>query len=108
MSMSVAYGLKKKAKMAKGTPCAACASGQCMEHGGEVDDSHDMVGRIMAKRMAKGGEVAAPADAESNDFDVLDEEPAPESSETGASSGDEDGDDVVSRAMKSRSKKAKA
>lgn len=72
----------------------------------------DMVDKIMAKRMAKGGDVTA--DAESNDFDVLDEMGEHhEADYTGANSGDgfgnaemdENDRDLISRIMRSRAKK---
>lgn len=83
--------------------------------GGDVDGhaNDELVMRIMKKRYAHGGEVEPIADFESNDFDEMDKEPAEHFSETGANSGDELGNmaeeddekDVVSRIMKSRSKK---
>lgn len=108
-----------KKRMAKGSMgCADCAAGSCMAHGGEVKDagsgfSDDMVERIMKHRYAKGGEVEPLVDSESNDFDVMDKSPAEEFSYTGENSGDElgnaalddDDEDVVSKIMKSRSKK---
>lgn len=87
--------------------CMACKGGTCMEHGGMVD-------RIMAKRMAQGGEVMA--DEESNDFDYLDQKGmAHDADYTGANSGDEHGNeemdendrDLISRIMRSRAKKDK-
>ncbi len=81
---------------------------------GDMDD--DMIGRIMKSRYAKGGMVKGEptADFEMNDFDALDEmDPGTKADETGANSGDEVGDaqededrrDIVSRIMRSRSKK---
>ncbi len=93
---------------AKGGECHACKGGTCMEHGGLVD-------RVMRKRMSKGGMVAndtePEADSESADFDYLAEHDDLAFHDTGANSGDRDGGrdddegrDIVSRAMRSRKK----
>ncbi len=77
--------------------------------GGMVGDDDDMVGRIMRSRKGE-----PEADFEMNDFDAMDETaPGNEADYTGADSGDEVGDaqededqrDIVSRIMRSRSKK---
>lgn len=77
--------------------------------GGMVDSGEEgLVDRIM-KRFASGEPAA---DFESNDFDELDKEPAPDDADTGENSGDELGDkaveeedeDVISKVMKSRKK----
>lgn len=83
----------------------------------EADEGEEgIVDRIM-KRFAKGGAVEQDtpvmADFEDNDFDVLPGMEDTEADETGKNSGDEIGDeqedddrkDIVSRIMKSRSKK---
>lgn len=83
--------------------------------GGDVMGDDDLVMRIMKKRYAQGGAVEPVADFEPNDFDEMDLEPAEHFHETGANSGDEDGDeaedddrkDIVSKIMKSRKKKDK-
>jgi hypothetical protein len=86
--------------------------------GGEVDDD-DLVGRIMKRRMSEGGKVAnetpETADFDDNEFDDLVLRDDLEEHYTGKNSGDEIGDkavededdDIVSRAMRSRSKKDK-
>lgn len=102
--------------------CPMCHGGK-MAEGGFVEEekasgfSDDMVDRIMSHQYSKGGEVAndtAPvADSESAEYDDLVKDDDLEFSETGANSGDEIGDaaededekDMVSRIMKSRSKK---
>lgn len=83
-------------------------------HGGEVDGYQtadhelDMVGRIMRKRMAQGGEADIPtADFEENEFDYLDCYPPPEDhASAGNEMGNEDEDerrrDIVSRIMRAR------
>lgn len=87
------------------------------DNDGDMDGGEEgIVGRIM-KRFAKGGEVGEPvADFEKNDFDAMDEmDVGTDADYTGANSGDEVGNeeneeeerDVVSRIMKSRSKKDK-
>lgn len=128
MSMAMKYGLMKRQKMAEGgmacagaecPGCEKCKGGMMMAEGGEVkedDGSEGIVDRIM-KRFAKGGAVEQDtpvmADFEDNDFDVLPGMEDTEADETGKNSGDEIGDeqedddrkDIVSRIMKSRSKK---
>lgn len=119
--MAVKYAMKKR--MAKSEmPCADCASGSCMAHGGKVEPmgsgfSDDMVDRIMKHRYSKGGEVAndsAPiVDEMPAEYDDLVKDDDLEMHETGANSGDELGDeqvdeddeDTVSKIMKSRKKK---
>ena len=87
-----------------------------LAEGGEVhEDDDDMVDRIvMLKRMAEGGVIAnddePEADAESADFDDLVEDDQlegeyPGSQEIGDEREDDDRKDVVSRIMRSRSKK---
>lgn len=81
-----------------------------LAEGGNVECG-TMVDRIMRKRMAHGGEVMA--DFEPNEFDELELEPAPSPPHSGADYGDDLGDeevaeedhDLVSRIMRSRSKK---
>lgn len=138
MSMATKYAMQKRAK--KGTACDAHGETGCMACGGKMADGgmveeeeasgyqpfpepedageEGIVDRIM-QRFAKGGAVANDtppvADFEENDFDVLPEMEDTEADETGANSGDEEGDkvedeereDVVSRAMKSWKKKDK-
>lgn len=109
MSMAIKYAMKKK--MAKGgavmdgaAMCQACEGGKCMEHGGMVD-------KIMAKRMAKGGEVTA--DEKPNEFDEMELEPAPNPPHSGNDYGDDLGNeeidendhDLISRIMRSRAKR---
>lgn len=102
--------------------------GMMMAEGGMMqDESHemDMVGRIMKQHQqhfSEGGKVANQdhgpmdsrlADFEQNEFDNLSLRDDLESSYTGASSGDELGDeqedkdrsDIIARIMKSRAKK---
>lgn len=112
-SMAVAYAMKKKMKsepMADPVESQEDQSlHQYMAHGGDIVD------HIMKKRqaMAEGGEVEA--DDMSSDFDVMDEEPLPESTNSGEADGDslgnaaedEDRSDIIARIMKSRSKKDK-
>lgn len=138
MSMSMKYHMKKR--MNKGAPCGEHGAMDCaMCHGGKMaeggmvheeeasgfqpppepgadEGEEGIVDRIM-KRFAKGGAVEQDtppiADFEENDFDVLPGMEDTEADETGADSGDEDGDmaedddrkDIVSRIMKSRGKK---
>lgn len=92
------------------------ANGMGMLRGSGQTGDTDIVSRIM-QAFSKGGMVANDtepmADSESADFDVLPEEDDMEFSDTGANSGDEIGDaqedhdrrDIISRIMKSRSKK---
>lgn len=87
--------------------------------GGDADGDDDLVMKIMKKRYSKGGMVANDtppiADEEDADYDVLATDDDLEMHETGANSGDEDGDaaededrkDIVSKIMKSRKKKDK-
>lgn len=133
MSMALKYGMQKRAKKAAGGECSGpdcegCSSPKCMAKGGFVEEEEasgyeeapeqedeDMIGRIMKKRkMAKGGVVEPVADFESNDFDVLDKNPAPDDADyTGANSGDELGNaeldendrDLIGRIMRSRAKR---
>jgi hypothetical protein len=91
--------------------------GKGYAEGGEVDDDHDMVSRIMKNRYSEGGQVANDdmpvADSEENQFDDMPKDDDMEFCYTGANSGDEVGDeqededehDMVSRIMKSRLKK---
>ncbi len=84
--------------------------------GGEVEDG-DMIDRIMRKHFSKGGMVANDdepiADGEPAQYDELAKDDHLEFHDTGANSGDEIGDaqedddrkDIVSRIMRSRSKK---
>lgn len=121
-SLAIAYNMKRKGqKMAQGgMPCEDCSSGQCMQHGDKgMDSGADLVDKIMAKRMSKGGVVANEdhghededlADFSPNEFDDLVLRDDIEFSYTGANSGDEignaqedeDRDDIVSKIMKSR------
>ncbi len=117
MSMAIKYAMGKKAKkMADGgeiecTPSKEDRADKSASISGAYSDG-GMVDRIMRKRMAGGGEAV---DREPNEFDEMELEPAPKFSETGANSGDEDGDaeldendhDLVSRIMRSRAKKDK-
>lgn len=119
-----------KKRMAKGgmmgpcehgsTSCEMCHGGK-MAEGGMADNgsgfSDDMVERIMKHRYSKGGEVANETepmvDSEPAEYDDLVKDDDLEFHDTGANSGDEDGDeqededrkDIVSRVMKSRKKK---
>lgn len=136
-SIAIAYNTAKRAQSkAMGGSCDASCGEQCTVHpkayadGGEADspemqptpvlgsgDKDDMVGRVMAKRMSKGGEVAngpgEKAAEEMDDFDDLSKDDTLEFSYTGENSGDELGDaqedddrkDIVSRIMRSRAKK---
>lgn len=84
----------------------------------EQDEAHmrDMIGKVMVQRMSKGGQVANSdkpmADFMPNEFDDLHLRDGLEMSETGANSGDEDGDadndkrlnDMVAQAMMKRRK----
>lgn len=84
-----------------------------MNHAAEMEDE-DMISRIMHQRYSKGGMVANDtqelADFEENEFDDLVKDDHLEFHETGANSGDEDGDekvvedgeDMVGRIMKKR------
>lgn len=96
--------------------CGMCHGGEYAK-GGEVDEDHDMVGRIMSKMMSKGGMVANDTESDIEDapasFDDLVLDDDLESSYTGADSGDEIGNatedegrhDIVSRILKSFAKK---
>ena len=87
----------------------AKSDGLAMSHGGLID-------KIISKKYSEGGKVAndsePTADGDSADFDDLALRDGLEFSETGANSGDEDGDsaedkdrnDIIARAMKSHSK----
>ena len=121
--MAMKYAMKKR--MASGSNSSSCSEhgmtdcGVCMAEGGEVkdpdgDDDSDMIGRIMSRRMAKGGDVEPLADFESNDFDRMDQIDVPDDANyTGANSGDELGNealdendaDLIGRIMRSRAKK---
>ena len=82
-------------------------------------EDNDMIARIMRQRYSEGGRVAnetpPEADFAPNEFDDLALRDDLEFSETGANSGDEQGDaredhdraDIVSRVMASRRKKDK-
>lgn len=119
MSFAMKYAMKKRmAKdcMADGGPVVDPEKAKQAEEsmrkafhfseGGESGSgfSDDMVDRIMKHRYAEGGKVEEPvADFESADFDYLDHVDIPtEANYTAKNSGDEDGDDLVSRAMKKR------
>lgn len=123
-SLAIAYGMNKKKKM-EDTPIEAdeMKSGygaEPMESEKKHDFGGDIIDRIMQK-MAHGGEVANGgedelshmADGMPNNFDDLALDDHLESTNTGASDGDflgdaqEDSDrsDIISRIMKSRSKK---
>jgi hypothetical protein len=95
-SMAIKYNMQKRAKK---------AGGAAVMPDGEPKDS-DMVGRVMKRRMSEGGVIANDtppvADGESADYDVMDTDDDLSMTETGANSGDELGDDRVSRAMKRR------
>lgn len=146
MSFSVAYSMKRKkkghgGKMAEGgesdveqlepqpvsdegpvskDEADKFAAGAGFSKGGMSCDEADgdMVDRIMAKRMSKGGEVAnedmPEADFMPNEFDDLHLRDGLEFSETDANSGDELGDegederrkDRVMRIMMKRSKQS--
>lgn len=108
MSFGMKYKLKKMSK--GGSACSDCATGECMAHGGSVDFDDDLVNRAMSKRYADGGDVSL-ADFEENNFDYLDKKGgAEEFSYTAENSGDnlgsdyleDENDDLVSRAMRSR------
>lgn len=132
MSLSMKYAMKKK--MAKKIPKEQAPAtedpAECipMAEGGEVgyqteDRALDMVGKIMESRKqmySSGGQVAndvgvAEADKEPAEYDdlVLRDDDMEGADYTGENSGDELGDDqedkdrkdIVSRIMKSRSKK---
>ncbi len=118
------YSMKKH--MAKGgmmedcmhgsKSCPECHGGM-MAGGGEVKpDDDELVMRIMKKRYAMGGEVDKPiVDEMPAEYNEMAIEPAEEFSETGANSGDEDGDEAhdkddeetIAGIMKSRKKKDK-
>jgi hypothetical protein len=77
------------------------------------EDGLDMIGRIIARHMSKGGRVAndtpITAGFKPNDFDDLAMRDDLESTYTGANSGDEDGselnqdeEDLISRVMRKR------
>ena len=111
MSMAMKYAMQKRAEKN-----SKMCHGGMMAEGGEVDDT-DMVGRVMRKRMSKGGMVANDTppivDSEPADYDDLALRDDLESSYTGANSGDEIGnkmldeqdEDLVGRIMRSRAKK---
>lgn len=116
MSMAVKYAMNKRRKMAEG----GCTSSATVDPQKAADATASMrkafgyakgglVDRIMDKRGAK-----PMADGESADFDYMDERSAGDAADyTDANSGDELGDamvedddrDMVSRIMRSRSKK---
>ncbi len=131
-NFALAYALKKRAKkMAGGGMCAAHGMEGCEVcvddgadaeapisddeiDGAEGDEDMDMIGRIMKQRFSKGGMVAndtdMSTDAEPNEFDelVLDDDlegSYPGSQEIGNEQEDQDRDDIISRIMRSRSKK---
>lgn len=146
-NLAIAYSMKRKAKkMAQGgmmtgggyqSSCSAGCNSPCEVHAqAEMSMEHesaapagneaamqedDMVGRIMARRMSRGGMVANGgqdelpdmADSSPNEFDDLALRDDLESSYTGENSGDELGNaqedddraDIVSRIMRSRAKK---
>lgn len=106
MSLSAAYAMKKRKNMGKSIDADSS------ESGGRI--GADVVDKVMTKRMAHGGMVEAEeADAKPADYDYLDEQSAPESSNSGAADGDELGNarededraDIVGRAMRQRSMK---
>ncbi|MES2347841.1 MAG: hypothetical protein V4641_09770 [Pseudomonadota bacterium] len=111
MSMAIKYNMAKRAKkMAMGGTTAVDAADGCAAPKGDVVD------RAMAKRKSQGGIIAngtpPVADGESADYDVMKDDDL-ESTNTGASDGDDLGDakvesesdDVVSRAMRKRKDK---
>lgn len=135
-ALAIAYSMKKKAKkMAMGGMASSCTEhcnspcevheqanlpmehDEAMERTNDAAMAEDMVGRIMQKRMSKGGMVAndtpITAGFKENDFDDLVLRDDLESSYTGKNSGDELGNDqededrkdMVTRIMKSRAKK---
>lgn len=106
MSLSAAYAMKRRKNMGK----AEGASDQ--EASGHI--GADIVDKVMAKRMARGGMVeSTEADSDSADYDYLDESAVPESTNSGAADGDflgneqedEDRHDIVARVMRQRSMK---
>lgn len=126
MSLAIQYGLKKRKECAHGGMPADCP--KCMASGGEAEEpeyveenqgakNQDLVGRILAKRMSKGGKVAntdlPEADFMPNEFDDLHLRDDLESKNTGESSGDflsSDGEeerrkDIVSRVLASLRKR---
>lgn len=130
MSMAMKYRMKQKMTKGGEAECMACKGGECMEHGGMAEDPKGddgyvsdgiamlamggVIDRIMKKRA--GAEGLPLADFESADYDVMDQKAAPDDADySAANSGDEKGNealdedehDVVSRIMKSRSKKDK-
>jgi hypothetical protein len=121
MSMATKYGMMKRAE-GGGCEGEGCRSPRCFAHGGLVDaetdddggEFGDLVGRIMAKRLSKGGMVAndtAPeAPFEENEFDLLVKDGGLEAGEEGSNehgddSLDDESDDFVSRVMKKRKDK---
>lgn len=125
MSLAMAYSMKRRSKAKGGDSmdCTDCASGHCMTHGGSVHEDGDIVDRIMAKRMSKGGRVSNQehgkddedlADFSPNEFDDLVLRDDLEAHDTDANSGDELDDEqenedrrgIVTRIMKSRRLKA--
>jgi len=98
MSLGAAYAMKNKGRcLAHGTAgCEMCHGGKAMADGGEVDDSDAAIGRIMMKRMSRGGEVANDtqpiADSEPAQYDELVKDDDEQFHYTGANSGDEIGD----------------
>lgn len=110
---------KPNLPMAEGgdVECPECAGAGCSSCYQSTDDEMDMVDRVMARRMSKGGMVAnedkITAGFEPNEFDDMALRDDLEFSYTGENSGDELGDkqedhdreDIVSRVMRSRKKK---
>lgn len=129
-SLAMAYGMARKKKMAEGGEMASGYLPEPLEHPAmnemalseddkNINQTADMVARIMAKRQAysEGGMVANDtppmADSEPADYDDLALDDHLEGKDSGSDEGDdlgnqqeaEDRADIVSRIMRSRSKK---
>ena len=121
MDMAAKYAMNKKRSQPVsdaeciGAECDGCDSPSCYAKGGEVgEDDGDIVGRIMRKRMSKGGEVAndtsPEAPFEENEFDLLETTGGLShgelgSNEIGNAAMDENDSELIRRIMRARAKK---
>jgi hypothetical protein len=119
MDMAAKYAMNKKRSQPSGEECVGpecggCSSPGCQSGGGGAEaggDDGDIVGRIMAKRMSKGGEVAndtsPEAPFEENEFDLLEKTGGLShgelgSNEHGNAAMDENDSELIRRIMRAR------
>jgi len=86
--------------------CKACKGGVCYAHGGEVD----LMDHVHRRRMSKGGMVANETkpmvDSKEAEYDDLVLRDDLDFSYTGKNSGDELGEDMISRVRRRRQRPA--